>query len=157
MFAVRGVTILPMLLSTLEYSLLPCLSRMLTNFPVMLAYLYGSTARGRATPLSDIDIALVVNKDEFDPVDRLKLELEIEEQIVNACELRQAEVRIINDAPIIFRGEVVNDGILLYSRSEEFRVDFETFTRSEYFDFLPVAALHREAYFERLRTRGFHG
>jgi hypothetical protein len=54
------------------------------------------------------------------------------------------------------RGEVVTNGILLFSRDEGFRVDYETSTRSEYFDFMPVAAMHRQAYFERLREPRKH-
>jgi len=143
--------------SKLETPLRTCLSGILIDFPVMLAYLYGSTATGRATPFSDVDIALVMNEDHFDPADRLILELEIEDQIVSACDMREVDVRIINDAPIMLQGEVVTDGILLFSQDEEFRVEFETSTRSKYFDFLPVANLHREAFFERIRMRGLHG
>lgn len=40
--------------------------------PVYLAYLYGSTARGENTPLSDLDIALAAERD-LAPLERLDL------------------------------------------------------------------------------------
>lgn len=127
-----------------------CLSRVFSNHPVALAYLYGSVAAGRATPLSDVDIALVLIEGQYEPSKRLELELKIEDEIAQSCGIAEIDVRVINDAPLLIRGEVVTDGVLLFSRDEVFRVDFETSTRSEYFDFLPVAILHQKAYIERL-------
>ncbi len=135
-----------------------CLSDILPLYPVNLAYLYGSAASGRDTPLSDIDIALVLNQAQFNPNDRLKHELQLEDVITQHCDLpKDLDVRILNDAPIMVRGEVVTNGILLYSRDEDFRIDFETYTRMAYFDFQPVAAFHQKAFFERLSQRGQNG
>jgi hypothetical protein len=143
--------------SELEKRLRQCMDGVLGAHPVALAYLYGSAASGRATPLSDVDIALVMEEQEFDPAQRLELELKIEDQLVQACEIAELDVRFINQAPIMVRGEVVTNGILLYSRDEIFRVEFESSTRSEYFDFMPVAAMHQKATFERLLERGLNG
>ena len=57
----------------------------------------------------------------------------------------------------MIRGEVVTHGILLYSPDEDFRIQFETTTRSAYFDFLPVAAMIQQEYFDRLYERGLNG
>jgi predicted nucleotidyltransferase len=56
------------------------------------AYLFGSAAAGRATDLSDIDIALVLEQAQFLSSDRLEMELEIEDQIVRVCEIAKADV-----------------------------------------------------------------
>jgi predicted nucleotidyltransferase len=139
---------------SIDIPLRQCLKDVLIHYPVALAYLYGSEAAGRATPLSDVDIALVVFDKDHVPKSRLELELRVEEEIARICGIGNIDVRVMNDAPLMVRGEVVTSGILLYCRDEVFRVDFETSTRSEYFDFLPVAAMHRQAYFERLSKRG---
>lgn len=146
-----------MLPGEFDTSLRSCLGQVFSSHPVALAYLYGSAAGGRATPLSDVDIALVLVEGQFDPKKRLVLELKIEDDIVRTCGLIKVDVHAINDAPLMVRGEVVTKGILLFSRDESFRVSFETSTRSEYFDFLPVAVLHQKAYLERLDKRGSHG
>jgi uncharacterized protein YutE (UPF0331/DUF86 family)/predicted nucleotidyltransferase len=141
----------------IEKRLSDCLSGVLERYPVALAYLYGSAAVGQATPLSDVDIALVVEEKNFDPAQRLDLELKIEDQLVQASEIADLDVRIINQAPIMVRGEVVTNGFLLYSWDEKFRVEFETTTRAKYFDFMPAAALHTQATFDRLLQRGLSG
>ena len=56
------------------------LPALLGQYPVDAAYVYGSIARGTATPLSDIDIALLL-KNAMSPYDRLKLELTIQSDI----------------------------------------------------------------------------
>ena len=133
------------------------LAEVLAPYPVALAYLFGSAATGRMTPFSDVDIALVLDESHTNVSNRLKFELALEAEIAERCGLSQVDVRVINNAPLVLRGQVVTDGILLYARDEETRVDFETRTRSEYFDFLPVAEYVREAFFDDVRERGLNG
>ncbi len=135
---------------TLDDELRSCLSAIFSKYPIALAYLYGSQAAGQATPLSDFDIALVMDRDTYDSKSRLTVELNLEEEIARNCGIGNVDVRITNEAPLMVQGEVVTKGVLLYSRDEAYRVDYETSTRSAYFDFLPIAVEHREAYFERL-------
>lgn len=109
------------------------------------------------TLFSDVDIALVVDQDLAFEHGRLQFELEIEDELAARCELSQADVRVINTAPLLLRGEVVTHGQLLFARDENIRIEFETRTRMEYFDFLPAAELYRAAFFENLRQRGLSG
>ena len=106
------------------------LPAILTDHPVLLAYLYGSWARAETTPLSDVDIALVTES-ALSPLDRLDLELDIEVALAN-CGVRAADVRVINQAPSVARGRVVTEGILLYCRDEQARDAFESEARLSY-------------------------
>jgi predicted nucleotidyltransferase len=128
----------------------------LESYPIRLAYLYGSAAAGNSTPFSDVDIALVADR-ELVPRERLKLMLEIEVELADQCDIHDADVRIINGAPLVFRGRVACDGILLYARDEATRIEFETTTRDAYFDYLPVHQKLQEAFFADVRERGLHG
>jgi predicted nucleotidyltransferase len=128
----------------------------LESYPIRLAYLYGSAAAGNSTPFSDVDIALVADR-ELVPRERLKLMLEIEVELADQCDIHDADVRIINDAPLVFRGRVACDGILLYACDEATRIEFETTTRDAYFDYLPVHRKLQEAFFADVRERGLHG
>ena len=118
--------------------------------PVALAYLHGSQASGHATPLSDVDVAIVTEQ-ELPPRDRLRLELTLETALV-AVLGRDVDVRVINRAPLAVRGKVVQTGVLLYARDDAVRVNFETSVRDAYFDFLPVLRYHRAAYFSSQRA-----
>lgn len=123
--------------------------------PVLLAYLFGSAAT-HPTPLSDVDIALVTDG-ELSPGERLKLMLEVERELAERCGIGNADVRIINDAPLVFRGRVVSDGVLLYASDEPTRVEFETKTRDAYFDYLPTHRGLQEAFFADVKGRGLYG
>jgi len=125
----------------------------LTHRPVVVAYAYGSVAAGCPTPLSDVDIALVLAPDcGLDAYQRFMLELEIEVEIERRCGIQNADVRSIHDAPLRVQGRVLTKGVLLYSRDDDFRVSYEVQTRKRYFDFQPVLAMMREAYFARLEA-----
>jgi len=132
------------------------LSAILKDRPVKLAYLYGSVATGFATSFSDMDIALVTDQ-AVTPLERLHLISAVELDLAEHWDIRNADVRVINDAPLIFRGRVVCDGILLYACDEATRIEFETTTRDEYFDYLPVHRRLQEAFFADVRKRGLHG
>jgi len=131
---------------------------LLSARPVMLAYLFGSVAEGRSLPSSDVDIALVLEPNCGRPAyDRMKMEFDIAAEIERRCGIKEADVRSIDSAPLTVKGLVLTEGVLLYSRDEEFRVDYEVYTRKMYFDFLPVARMMREAFFKQLKEEGLTG
>ncbi len=137
----------------LEAKLRERLPAILEDEPVRLAYLYGSSVTGQTTPFSDIDIALVVGH-AIDPLNRLKLILRVKLALADRCDIENADVRVIDDAPLVFRGRVVSDGISVYVREEGERVAFETTTRMRYFDYLPIHRGLQVEFFEDLRERG---
>jgi hypothetical protein len=141
----------------IDDALKSCLGKVLSHYPIVAAYLYGSVATGQTTPFSDVDIALVVAQNSLPKLKRLEFELEIEEKIASQCNIDRADVRVVNDAPIIFRGEVVTNGILLYCQDDDDRIEFETRSRSEYFDFLPLANMLTDAHLDLVRARGLNG
>jgi predicted nucleotidyltransferase len=123
--------------------------------PVMLAYLYGSTADGSRLPFSDVDIALVLAPDcPLSAYERMQLELDLAAEIERLCDIRETDVRSIDAAPLTVQGMVVSEGILLYSRDEEFRIQYEVHTRKLYFDFLPVMEMMRAAFFNHVQQEG---
>lgn len=131
------------------------LKSILGNCPVKLAYLYGSTVSGKVTPFSDVDIALVVDEG-LTPLEQLKLMLKVQIDLADYSNIHNTDVRVINDAPVVFKGRIVCDGVLLYVRDERTRVEFETATRGEYFDYLPVHRRLQEAFFAEVRERGLY-
>ncbi len=131
----------------------------LCDMPVTLAYLYGSVAIEQALPVSDVDIALVLCRTGqrdgpvMSPRERLDLEFAVE-GVLEQQGILKPDVRVIDDMPLTFRGQVATHGIRLYSRDEVARVEFETHTWKEYLDFEPVARMMRQAFFDHVRTHG---
>jgi hypothetical protein len=132
------------------------LPRLLSGQPVALAYLYGSSATGQTHPFSDTDLALVIDQG-LSSLERLKLILRLQVDLADACDIRNADVHVINDAPLIFRGKVVCEGIVVFVRDESERIAFETTTRMRYFDYLPVHRQMQDDFFADLRERGLYG
>jgi len=134
------------------------LPTILAERPVMLAYLFGSVAEGNALPSSDVDIALVFAPSlNLTTYERMQVEFSIATEIERRCNIKEADVRSIDSAPLTVKGSVLTEGVLLYSRDEEFRVEYEVYNRKVYLDFLLVVEMMREAFFEQLRKEGLFG
>ncbi len=131
------------------------LPTILAEHPVMLGYLFGSVVEGTALPSSDVDIALVFAPSlNLTAYERMQIEFSIATEIERRCNIKEADVRSIDSAPLTVRGLVLTEGVLIYSRDEEFRVEYEVYNRKRYFDFQPVVEMMREAFFEQLRQKG---
>lgn len=128
----------------------------LEKYPVLFAYLYGSSAEEKHTPLSDIDIGLVLSVD-VSASEYLDVELSIEAELGRRLPLRELDVRVINNAPLRFKAQVVQTGKLLFSRDESQRVEFETSVRDQYFDFQPKIEEARDAFFHKIKKEGLRG
>ncbi|MFQ5613150.1 MAG: nucleotidyltransferase domain-containing protein [Anaerolineae bacterium] len=136
--------------------LVACAADVLANYPVEIAYLHGSVARGCPLPASDVDIALVLSQVP-ESYQRLRLELEIQAALEDACRLSNLDVRAINQAPLRVQGSIVQAGVLLYSRDKKRRVAYEVLTRKRYFDFQPRARRLQQAFFDRIQREGLSG
>jgi hypothetical protein len=77
----------------------------------------------------------------------MSLSLEIDKYIENGP---PSDVRIINCLPLVVVGQIVTDGILIYCRDDDTRIDYETFIRSAYFDFFPVIRSFQKEYLEHM-------
>lgn len=95
---------------------------------VMLAFLHGSFLEGR---FRDIDVAVILNPGvpEMEHVEA-QIERELREIIGYPVDLRR-----LNDAPLLFRYEVLAHGEVLVSKDEDLRVEFQCRTLALYHDF----------------------
>ena len=111
---------------------------MLETKPVLFAYLYGSVAIEQAHPFSDLDIAIYIDP-ALPMTENLSLEMALSLEIDKCFENGPpSDVRILNCLSLTVAGQIVTDGILIYCRDDNTRIDYETSIRMAYFDFLPV-------------------
>lgn len=121
------------------------------RYPVALAYLFGSEARGQTTPLSDIDVAVYLDRLDGSPHrdewTRMYLPL--------LAELRQIEPKIdlvyVNDASPLLGHRIVREGKLLYARDETTRVIMEARLLQRYFDHQNLYAIRDRYLYRRIR------
>ncbi|AJC71447.1 nucleotidyltransferase [Thermococcus guaymasensis DSM 11113] len=107
---------------------------LLKSEEVVFAYLHGSFTEDR--PFRDIDIAVYV-KGSVSPF----CEEELEDELSRLIGL-PVDVRILNSAPVTFRFRAIG-GLLLFSRDEKARCDFEERTMREYHDYSYYLNIYR--------------
>jgi len=117
---------------------------------VVTAYLFGSYARRQAGPLSDVDVAVLLTgaPDSQHCLDR---RLEIIGGLMELLHVNDVDVVILNQVPLALRYRVLRDGVLLYCRDQQARIEFTARTVSEYLDFKPILQRHERAILERAR------
>jgi len=126
----------------------------LAQFPVALAYLHGSVARGCPLPTSDVDLALVLTEPLPKTEDRLKLEFQIQAAVEAACGVKNVDARAINHAPLLAQAEILQEGMCLYARDPAQRTEFESLVRRKYFDYQPLAQEMQRAFLTQVRRKG---
>jgi len=115
-------------------------------YPVTLAYLFGSAARGEITPLSDIDVAVYL--DEPDRARRVDVYLPFLVDLQEAVGDGTVDLIYLNDAPSDLAYGIVT-GRLLFCADEGRRVEVEATVLSTYLDERPL----HEARYRLVRRR----
>jgi uncharacterized protein len=105
---------------------------------VSLAYLFGSRVQGNVGPLSDYDVAVLLDDDA----------VTFEAGFVLAHELTmvldaQADVVVLNRVPVVLAYSVIAQGRRLLERDVATRVEYEARVLSLYGDYLPVLRQQR--------------
>ncbi len=102
---------------------------------ILVAYLYGSTAKKQIHPNSDIDIGILIRENfEPDALYTSRIANKIEKKTNTEKEI---DIRILNNKPITFLHQVLKDGKELFSKNEKERIEFETKVYDRYLDFKP--------------------
>lgn len=122
---------------------------------VGFAYLFGSLAKGRAGPASDVDLAVHLKADAT-PSRRFDRKLELEARAERALG-RTVQIVVLNDAPLELRFNVLAHGLLISARDDAARRRFYVDTGRRYYDMAPARALFRRRQRERIRTGTFGG
>jgi uncharacterized protein len=134
------------------------LERKLTEFFsnvdfVKVAYLFGSTVRGEANRLSDIDIAVLfdeaLSKDEaFD------FQLKLIGEFTTLLKTNNVDLVALNDSPLLLTYNTIRNGVILKS-DEPVRVRFETKIMSRYLDERYHIKRHTRESLKKIARSGF--
>lgn len=115
------------------------------RYAVSAAYLFGSAARGDERKDSDIDIAILLPTN-------LSKEKRFKTRLLMMADLsrmlhKNIDLIILNDmSSLFFKYAIIKEGILLYEKNEDDRIDFENRILDSYFDFQPFLTLYNKQY-----------
>lgn len=115
-----------------------------------LAVLFGSTARGKARPKSDVDLGILL--DPYSP----ELRFRVEADLARAAG-RPVDVILLDGAPPLLRFEIAREGVLLFQREDHLWTDFKTRAMVDWWDWAPTHRMIAAGVVRRLRERVAHG
>lgn len=124
--------------ANIEEGLRECLRS--ASSQVVCAYLFGSVARGEARAGSDVDVAVLYEKNPESRLDAGPLDLEGE---LERALGRPVQLVVLNRAPADLVHRVLRDGRIVLDRDRAARIRFEVAKRNEYFDLEPLRRLYR--------------
>ena len=116
---------------------------------VLFAYLYGSAVYDPSLPGGDIDIAVYLKPLSTNAY--LRKEAELTGLLVSQLHTDEIDLRILNVLPLVFQHSILKDGILVLSRDEIQRTDFETSVMIRFFELKPYLDEYRLMVSERIR------
>jgi len=117
------------------------------KLPIILAYLYGSFAKGKEKESSDIDIAILLKEDKYssDPLTVFGniqgFARKIERQIK-----KEVDIHVLNRASLSFSYIVITTGIPIYISSKKTLHRYQNKILGMFFDFDPFLEKYLAAY-----------
>lgn len=104
---------------------------------VSLAYIFGSRATGRSGPLSDIDVAVLLDE-ATDPGEYSGRRMEMAAALEDHLGERRVDVLILNAAPPGMQFQAIKEGKTVYRREEDLPPVFESGVIMRYLDFARI-------------------
>ena len=115
------------------------------SFPeVRLAVLFGSTARGKAGPRSDVDLGILLEP--YSPALHSKVEAEL-----GRAARKEVDVVLLDEAPPLLRFEITREGVLLFEREEGLWTDFRVKAMMDWWDWAPTFRRMADRAIQRLK------
>lgn len=116
---------------------------------VEAVYLFGSYAQDTASPLSDIDFAILLstkNKQDNQELRRFFINA-----LIRIFHKNDLDVVLLNEAPPALRFNIIKNGKLLYVDNEKERIDFESQTIIDYIDTYPLRDVYNRYLFKNIK------
>ena len=120
---------------------------------VTLAYLFGSQAEGKAGPLSDVDVAVLLGP-QVEREQWFQVQLDLIGALTCMFHRNDVDVVVLNEATPLLAYQIIRHGQII-NEDEATRppVDFATYTIRRYADTAPLRRLKRRYLEEWLEAR----
>ncbi len=102
-----------------------------SELKVVFAYLFGSLAKGKKRPLSDVDIAVYLAENS----DPARVKLGLLGHLIELLETDEIDLVILNTASLPLKARILENKFILADKEPFLRHRFESLTMRKYFDF----------------------
>lgn len=117
------------------------------------AYLFGSAAKGKAGPMSDVDIALLYKENAPEGRELIHAEDYLSYRIAKTLSVKEVDLVNLKEQGLVFQHNVIRSGKLIYDADPSFRIRFLTRLISNFCDFEPTLRFMNNYYFEGYKRR----
>lgn len=117
---------------------------------VIFAYIFGSYAKMKPAPLSDVDVAVYIDPLKISKEMLFDEKLELIGIITGALRTDEVDLVMLNETPISFVYQILKNKKILFSKDEKGRVGFEAGCLALYFDTEPLRKRAEDALVRRI-------
>lgn len=122
---------------------------------VIAVYIFGSHAKKKAHPNSDVDIAVLFKK--INRKDAFNLSLKYSCDLMKCLSVNRVDVVILNTANNIIKNQIFKYGQIILDRDPAFTKKFKNYSILEYLDFLHTRREAEKRMKERIFKEAAHG
>jgi predicted nucleotidyltransferase len=123
---------------------------------IVVAYLFGFYAKGRPGPLSDVDIGVLLDREEDHRVE-LREKLEMLHELSRVLGTEEVDLVILNECPLSLAYEVIRERHILYESDPDKRIRFETRVIDRYLDFAYFRRVQQSYILKQLKEGTYFG
>ena len=132
----------------------PQLTSLFDASDVVLAYLFGSEAKGTANRESDIDIAVLLS-DQIPQAEYGQRVVDLNTELIGIFQRDAIDVALLNTAPPLLAFQVVRHGVVIYDPHHRY-VSFYIDAFNQYADTQPLRDLQWQYYLKRQGAKSQH-
>ena len=132
----------------------PQLTSLFDGCDVVLAYLFGSEAKGSTNRESDIDIAVLLS-DQIPQAEYGQRVVDLNTELIGIFQRDAIDVALLNNASPLLAFQVVRHGVIIYDPHQQY-VSFYVDTFNRYVDTQPLRDLQWQYYLKRQRAKSQH-
>ncbi len=121
---------------------------------ITAAYLFGSYVSERSGPLSDIDIAVLLDS-AINDKDYGLIKLHITTDLIRVLSFNEIDLVILNAAPPLLSHEIIKRGKLLFSSDEKRRLEYTVKATMRYLDTIHLRKVQDRVLHEKIRRGEF--
>ena len=129
----------------------PQLTSLFDASDIVLAYLFGSEAKGTANRESDIDIAVLLS-DEIPQSEYGQRVVDLNTELIGIFQRDAIDLALLNNAPPLLAFQVVRHGVVIYDPHHRY-VSFYIDRFNQYADTQPLRDLQWQYYLKRQRAK----
>ncbi len=120
---------------------------------VLAAYLFGSEAEGRSHRESDVDVAVLIDRETLPSArERFEYRVRLGSDLVGALHRNRVDVVLLGDVPPLLGRRIVTEGECVYRRAPSADHDFVRDVQLRAADVAPFVERGRRRLLERLQS-----